>query len=258
MIHVNTAGAQGPITIDPFVQEAKLTASDGAADDEFGGSVAISGNTVVVGALRGHGRRQRQPGGGLRVHGVRLRLDPGRQAHRVRWRGVRSFRLLGFDQRQHGGGRSAVRHGTLGGNTQLAGAAYVFTEPSSGGRSRTCPTLTQTAKLTASDGAVDDRFRQSVSISGNTVVVGATAVTVNGNVNQGRPMCSRSPAPVGAEHDPDRQAHRVRWRGGRLIRQLGFDQRQHGGGRSSGQLVKERKQGAAYVFTEPRLPVGRT
>ena len=50
LIHVNDAGAQGPITIDPFVQEAKLTASDGAADDDFGDSVSISGNTVVVGA----------------------------------------------------------------------------------------------------------------------------------------------------------------------------------------------------------------
>ena len=32
-------------------QQAELTASDGAADDEFGGSVAVSGSTVVVGAL---------------------------------------------------------------------------------------------------------------------------------------------------------------------------------------------------------------
>ena len=50
LIHVNAAGAQGPITIDPFVQEAELTASDGAAGDDLGYSVAISGNTVVVGA----------------------------------------------------------------------------------------------------------------------------------------------------------------------------------------------------------------
>src|ERR1043165_625787 len=33
-----------------FVDEQKLTASDGAAFDEFGWSVAISGSTVVVGA----------------------------------------------------------------------------------------------------------------------------------------------------------------------------------------------------------------
>ena len=33
-------------------QIAKLTANDGEAGDEFGVSVAISGNTIVVGALR--------------------------------------------------------------------------------------------------------------------------------------------------------------------------------------------------------------
>ena len=42
-IHVNDAGAKGSITIDPFVQEAKLTASDGAGGDSFGSSVSISG-----------------------------------------------------------------------------------------------------------------------------------------------------------------------------------------------------------------------
>ena len=36
---------------NPFLQVAKLTASDGAAGDNFGNSVAISGNTVVVGCL---------------------------------------------------------------------------------------------------------------------------------------------------------------------------------------------------------------
>ncbi|MGA2259785.1 MAG: FG-GAP repeat protein [Thermoguttaceae bacterium] len=87
LIHVNDAGAKGQITIDPFVQEAELTASDGAANDYFGLSVSISGNTVV----RGHGQRERQPGCGLRVHGARLRLggehDRDRQAYRLRWRG---------------------------------------------------------------------------------------------------------------------------------------------------------------------------
>ena len=60
------------------------------------------------------------------------------------------------------------------------GAAYVFTEPGSGWAN-----MTQTAKLTASDGAADDRFGDSVSISGNTVVVGAPNATVGGNSGQG-------------------------------------------------------------------------
>ena len=106
LIHVNDAGAQGQITIDPFVQQAKLTASSGAADEYFGYSVSVSGATVVVGA---HDVGQRLPGGGLRIHCVRLGLVPSRHAHRVWWRGGRRVRLLGFDQRRHDGGRSVRR-----------------------------------------------------------------------------------------------------------------------------------------------------
>ncbi len=49
-IHVNAAGAQGVITIDPSVQEVKLTAPGGAAGDKFGYSVSMSGSTLVVGS----------------------------------------------------------------------------------------------------------------------------------------------------------------------------------------------------------------
>ncbi len=40
-----------PVTVDPWVQNAKLTASDGAASDYFGYSVAVSGITVVGGGI---------------------------------------------------------------------------------------------------------------------------------------------------------------------------------------------------------------
>ena len=48
-------GARYPLRIDPFVQQAELTPSDGvgcngACGDQFGYSVATSGSTVVVGA----------------------------------------------------------------------------------------------------------------------------------------------------------------------------------------------------------------
>ena len=50
--------AKYPVTIShvlacgpsPWVQQAKVTANDGAANDSLGGSIAIDGNTVVVGA----------------------------------------------------------------------------------------------------------------------------------------------------------------------------------------------------------------
>ena len=52
ILEVEDARAVYPVRIDPlFTQQQKLTASDGADDDYFGDSVAISGDTVVVGAL---------------------------------------------------------------------------------------------------------------------------------------------------------------------------------------------------------------
>jgi uncharacterized repeat protein (TIGR01451 family) len=48
---VDDADAVYPVTVDPLIfSETKLTASDGAGIDRFGWSVAISGDTVVVGA----------------------------------------------------------------------------------------------------------------------------------------------------------------------------------------------------------------
>ena len=47
-----------------------------------------------------------------------------------------------------------------------SGSAYIFTRANNGAWS-------QTAKLTASDGAEGDSFGGSVSISGDTVIVGA-------------------------------------------------------------------------------------
>ena len=141
-----------------MTQTAKLTAADGAAYDEFGNSVSISGNTVVVGAVRAtvNGNRLEgaayvftEPSRGLGEH------DPDRQAHRRRRRNERLLRPSGFDHRQHGGRRR-----------RRAEAAYVFTEPAAGWAN-----MTQTARLTASDGAAHE-FGYAVSISGNTVVVG--------------------------------------------------------------------------------------
>ena len=73
------------------------------------------------------------------------------------------------------------------------GAAYVFTEPGSGWAN-----MTQTAKLTASD-ACGGRLSSatSVSISGNTVVVGCRTATVDGNSDQGAAYVFTEPGPVG-------------------------------------------------------------
>ena len=95
-----------------WTQVAKLTADDGAANDYFGYSVSIDGDTMVIGA---HGDDDR------------------------------------------------------GSNS---GSAYVFTRVTAGDLTSG---WTQVAKLTADDGAADDRFGYSVSIDGDTVVIGAYA-----------------------------------------------------------------------------------
>src|SRR5215203_1358558 len=51
VLEVEETAATYPLVIDPtFTAAAKLTANDGAANDWFGRSVAISGDTVVIGA----------------------------------------------------------------------------------------------------------------------------------------------------------------------------------------------------------------
>ncbi|MFA7097373.1 MAG: hypothetical protein WC383_12955 [Gammaproteobacteria bacterium] len=51
LLAVDDAGARYPVVVDPlFAAETKLTADDGAADDEFGWSVALDGDTALVGA----------------------------------------------------------------------------------------------------------------------------------------------------------------------------------------------------------------
>ena len=70
-------------------ETAKLTASDGAAGDDLGQSVAISGDTIVAGAFGADGERQQRPRGGVRVRQARGRLgqrDRDGQADRLRRR----------------------------------------------------------------------------------------------------------------------------------------------------------------------------
>ena len=155
LIQVNEAGAKGPITIDPFLQQAKLMASDGAAYADFGNCVGISGNTVVVGSY------EATIGGNTRQGAAYVFVQSGST-----W--IQKAKLTASDGAADDlfGGWVAISGNTLVVGALQANAAYVFVEPSSG-----WATMTQTVELTASDGA--EGFGNSVAISGNTVVVGA-------------------------------------------------------------------------------------
>lgn len=150
------------------IQNFTLTASDGANDDQFGTSVAIDGNTVVVGAVQG--------GQGFGAAYVFVKPANG-------WESLtQTAELTPSDGKEAGCfGCSVAISGntivvgasseTVGGN-KAQGSAYVFVEPPS-----EWSNTTETAKLTASDGVAQSYFANGVAISGNTVVAGAPGVS---------------------------------------------------------------------------------
>ncbi|WP_437586790.1 Kelch repeat-containing protein [Sorangium sp. So ce1000] len=175
-IHLDDRGAVYPVEIDPLIwaQEARLTASDGAVDDRFGASVAISGDTALVGAYEGDV-------GGNADQGSAYVFTRAGGVWTQRQKLIASDGAVGDDF-----GISVA----LSGDTALVGAynddvgananqgsAYVFT--------RTSGVWTQQQKLIASDGAVNDRFGISVALSGDTALVGAPSDSVGANANQG-------------------------------------------------------------------------
>jgi len=153
-------------------EDAKLTASDGYSGDNFGASVAISNNTVVVGAS--NGKKIGIVNGAYYPGSVYIYEKPN-----VGWvdSNQEDAKLTASDASENDYfGRSVA----ISGNTVIVGAygnddsgsdlgsAYLFEKPIGG-----WATDTETAKLTASDAALDDEFGRSVAISGNTAIVGA-------------------------------------------------------------------------------------
>ena len=167
------------ITLDPLLtsQVAKLTASDGASEDLFGVSVAISGDTVVVGAYYADV-------GGNRGQGAAYVFEPNYggtdnwgQVKKLTASDGAAWDLFGVSVSISG---DTIVVGANAGGDGRQGAAYVF-ERSHGGANN----WGQVAKLTASDGAAWDYFGGPVAVSGDTVVVGAHQADIDGNSEQG-------------------------------------------------------------------------
>ena len=143
-----------------WVAVKKLTASDGAAGDNFGTSVAISGDTAIVGAPRNsefHGSAYifQRDAGGLNQWGEVKRL------------GVTFFALFGFDVTIS---NDTVIVGAPGESNDLTndGTAYVFRRDQGGANN-----WGQVKRLTSGGPAVAGSFGISVSLSSDTAIVGA-------------------------------------------------------------------------------------
>ena len=139
-----------------YLEAAKLVASDAAWHDNFGYSVAIDGNTVVIGTE-----------GADAVYVLRT-TDGGATYGQV-------AKLTANDVQRYADFGISV---AIDGSTIVAGAyeddaadddagwrsgsVYVFLKTDGGG-------YDQVAKLTASDAAASDKFGWSVAIDGGTV-----------------------------------------------------------------------------------------
>jgi len=144
-------------------QQAKLTASGGAAFEGMGWSVAVSGNTAVIGAPYADVTGSSQQGSAYVF--TRSGTAWTQQARLIASDGATGDNF-GFSVAVSGDTAviGAYKSDTMGNTDQ--GAAYVFT--------RSGTTWTEQQKLTAaSDGVAGDYFSQSVAVSGDTVVIGA-------------------------------------------------------------------------------------
>ena len=175
---VGTNGNQGSAYIfvrngTTWTEQQRLTASDGTPTDEFGYSVAIDGETVIAGAYQADG-------GGIG--------DAGAAYVFVRSGAVwtQQQKLIASD----GGQGEHFSFVSISGDTALVGAAYDSIGPNSNQGSayvfvRSGTVWTQQQKLVASDAAANDELGRSVSISGDTAVVGASGDNVGSNTDQG-------------------------------------------------------------------------
>ena len=163
-IVVDDRGASYPVTIDPSFSEVRqLTASDGAAGDVFGHSVAIYADTVIVGAFQditdniGQGSAyifERSQGGDNNWSEVKKLFVPG---------GERSS-FFGISV-------AIYKDTAIVGSSQdnlAQGAVYIY-ERNQGGPNN----WGQVKKLTSADGLRGDIFGNSVAIYEDTAIVGA-------------------------------------------------------------------------------------
>ena len=159
-----------------WAQTAKLTASDGAADDQLGHSVAIEGDTIIAGAPlddvganleQGSAYTFARTGAAARTETAKLTASDGAAGD-----------VLGNSVAIEGDTIVATAPQDAVGANLEQGSAYTFARTGAAAR-------TETAKLTASDGAAGDVLGASVAIEGDTIVAGAPGDDVGANLEQG-------------------------------------------------------------------------
>jgi hypothetical protein len=149
-----------------WVQRTKLQAPDAATGDGFGVAASISGDAFIIGAFNDDVNGVGASAGSAHVY----RLNAGNWIH--------SAQLFASDGNQFArfGASVAISadHLLIGARNADAdaGAVYAFIQSAS--------TVNFQAKLFASDSGLTDGFGYSISLDGNTALIGAPNHSVNG------------------------------------------------------------------------------
>ena len=148
---------------------AELTASGGAGHEFFGESVAISGNTVLVGAPgRRVGKHAAQGAVDVFATPRSSRAGTPRQLAELTAPDGHANDALGISLAISGQTAVAGADQHRVGETADQGAAYIFAKPPTGWRN-----ARETAQLTDTGGEERELFGRTVAIWQNTVLVGA-------------------------------------------------------------------------------------
>ena len=176
-----------------MTQTAKLTATNASVTSNFGFSVSISGNTVVVGDPdQAVGGKQNQGAAYVFVKPTRGWRDMTQTAEltvpygkaddslipSTRWRS-RNPTPDNLGWSVYISGHSVVVGAP--GHNHGAGAAYLFLKPAGGWK----PTSKFDASFTTNGGKRGDALGQSECTTGSTLLMGAYLATVSGNSHQG-------------------------------------------------------------------------
>lgn len=145
-----------------WTEQMKLTADDGEASDEFGRSVSISGDTVIIGARNDDDNITNS--GSAYVY-TRIGTTWSEQAKLTASDFVPSA-FFGVSVAIDGD-RAVIGANNTFENGSGSGSAYIFT--------RSGTTWTEHRKLLASNGAAGDALGRSVAINGTTAIIGAYA-----------------------------------------------------------------------------------
>lgn len=147
-----------------MTQVAKLTASDGIPEDWFGYSVAVSGDTIVVGCLGG------MYGNSPVLGSVYVFVKPpGGWADMVQTAKLTPSNGIANDQF---GYAVAIQGDTVAVGAIYASKVYLFEKPQDG-----WVDMTETAQLTSGEGPADERLGASLAFDGDTLIAGAPGTT---------------------------------------------------------------------------------